>query len=354
MRHVGPVLAPRRLVQLLDAGPGGGVLDDDDVPALPVAAARCEAGVVEDAVQHLVGHGLVGERPRGGGGAHDLGELHRLIVSRRSSLGALALSGSAGDDDVEWRDATLGAVIPSVIPGVIPAWSRRGPVQTSRRVGSGPGVSGGTSAWVATSWSGVTTQRCTPENEVRSRQPGSGGSSISVPVAAMATTTPVTNRSASATLSAVTGRTSTPAASSAPRARAVASSAVVTARLTALAATSCQMGSMGTPLRIAPTCTLAPSRRNASTNTGRNVSGGRWSWRTGSDRISRAASVGAPSVEQRAGGEAAEEHRAGHGVGAGGHGGREHRFVDVAAVADDPSAGGECSIERSRDARGRR
>jgi hypothetical protein len=47
-----------------------GVADDDDPPGLAVPAARGEAGVVEDRVEHLARDRLVGELANGPGGAH--------------------------------------------------------------------------------------------------------------------------------------------------------------------------------------------------------------------------------------------------------------------------------------------
>ena len=45
-------------VEVAQRHAGGGVLDDDDPPALTVAAARGEAGRVEEAGQHVVVDGL--------------------------------------------------------------------------------------------------------------------------------------------------------------------------------------------------------------------------------------------------------------------------------------------------------
>src|SRR5207247_821822 len=55
---------------------GGAIPDDDDVPALPVAAARREPRPVEDVEQHVVGQRLVGALPRREGGPHRPVDLH--------------------------------------------------------------------------------------------------------------------------------------------------------------------------------------------------------------------------------------------------------------------------------------
>ena len=74
-RHHGQVLVPPAQVQLAQGDAGGGILDDDDPPALAVAAARCEAGGVEEAGQHLVVDGLGVELAGGAGAAQRVDEV---------------------------------------------------------------------------------------------------------------------------------------------------------------------------------------------------------------------------------------------------------------------------------------
>ena len=57
----GHVVVPARQVEVAERGAGRRVLDDDDAPALAVAAVRGEARRVEHVGEHLVGHGLVVE-----------------------------------------------------------------------------------------------------------------------------------------------------------------------------------------------------------------------------------------------------------------------------------------------------
>lgn len=70
--HVRRVLSPAQLDELADRELDGGIVDDDDVPGLLVAATRCEAGVVEDVVQHRVGDGAIGKVADGSHRAHQL------------------------------------------------------------------------------------------------------------------------------------------------------------------------------------------------------------------------------------------------------------------------------------------
>ncbi len=78
----GHVAVPDRLHQRPDAPADRRVLDDRDAPGLAVAAARREAGVVEEVTDHRPGDRLVGEVARRGGGAQ-----HGAGVHRRRSLG---------------------------------------------------------------------------------------------------------------------------------------------------------------------------------------------------------------------------------------------------------------------------
>ena len=67
-------------VEVAQRGAGRRVLDDDDTPALPVAAARGEAGRVEQAVEHVVADRLGVELAGGAGAAQrvDEVEVHEL------------------------------------------------------------------------------------------------------------------------------------------------------------------------------------------------------------------------------------------------------------------------------------
>ena len=62
-----------------EGGAFGEVADNDDPPALPVAATGGEAGVVEDPVEHLVRHGISREVPSCERGAHDIVEFHYIV-----------------------------------------------------------------------------------------------------------------------------------------------------------------------------------------------------------------------------------------------------------------------------------
>src|SRR6185437_1194373 len=76
---------------------GVGVFDDHHPPALPIAAARREAGGLERTHQRLARHRVGLKAPRGGRGAHRLVQLHRrhpiaqpLSILRRTRAGAPA------------------------------------------------------------------------------------------------------------------------------------------------------------------------------------------------------------------------------------------------------------------------
>ena len=85
------VVAPRHRDGGLDeALPRGRVADDDELGALAVAAARREARVLEDGVEHLVGQRVVGELPDRGGRAHDVIELHGSQTSHGDGLVTLS------------------------------------------------------------------------------------------------------------------------------------------------------------------------------------------------------------------------------------------------------------------------
>ena len=74
-RHHGQVLVPPAEIQLTEGDAGRGVLHHDHPPALAVAAARREAGGVEQAGQHLVVDGLGVELPDGAGAAQRVDEV---------------------------------------------------------------------------------------------------------------------------------------------------------------------------------------------------------------------------------------------------------------------------------------
>ncbi len=94
-RAHGQVLVPAGEVEIAQGLPLFGILDHDDPPALPVAARRSETGRVEQACEHLVGHGVGVELARCSRGAqrgeqverrhgvaHRSGHWYALVVPR--------------------------------------------------------------------------------------------------------------------------------------------------------------------------------------------------------------------------------------------------------------------------------
>ena len=69
LRDIAPGARDAQLDERLAGLP---VADHDHARALPVAAARREPGVVEDALEHLVGQRVVGESADRTRGAHDV------------------------------------------------------------------------------------------------------------------------------------------------------------------------------------------------------------------------------------------------------------------------------------------
>jgi hypothetical protein len=84
-RGAGDVAIPHRLREVAQVPPNRRVLGNRHPPRLAVAAARCEASVVEDLVERLVGDRLVGESAHRTRGPQRREEFHRPQARSRSS-----------------------------------------------------------------------------------------------------------------------------------------------------------------------------------------------------------------------------------------------------------------------------
>ena len=150
-RPHGQVLVPPAQVEVAQGQAVGGVLHDDDPPALPVAAARREAGGVEQPGQHLVVDGLGMELAGGAGAAQRVDEVEvhgwptvaadgrwvRVRVCRPARPSLSVPGGFVRGDRQRRCDAVACALAPAARRGAHGRWPLDGGPGRGRRRGRG-------------------------------------------------------------------------------------------------------------------------------------------------------------------------------------------------------------------------